>query len=89
MKRFLLIVLLLTPYAAYPKAVVSPQLQAQLDSLPMQGVIEAFLVVKHRASIGALKASLPEATRQKLHVEVVSKLKETAALGSSGTLGAS
>jgi len=45
----------------------------------MQGVIEAFLVVKNRAPIGALKASLPEATRQKLHVEVVTKLRETAA----------
>ncbi len=45
----------------------------------MQGVIEAFLVVKNRAPIGVLKASLPEATRQKLHSAVVSKLKETAA----------
>ena len=45
----------------------------------MQGVIEAFLVVKKRVSIGVLKASLPDATRQKLHVEVISKLRETAA----------
>lgn len=79
MKRLLLTLLLLTPSAAYSKAILSPQLQAQLDSLPVQGVIEAFLVVKNRAAIGVLKASLPDATRQKLHVEVVSKLKETAA----------
>ena len=79
MKRLLLIFLLLTPSAAYSKAVLSPQLQAQLDSLPVQGVIEAFLVVKNRAPIGLLKASSPDATRQKLHMEVVSKLKETAA----------
>ncbi|MGH8004935.1 MAG: S8 family serine peptidase, partial [Limisphaerales bacterium] len=51
-----------------------------MDSLPMQGVIEAFLVVKHRAPIGVLKASLPDASRQKLHVAVISKLKETAAM---------
>ncbi len=36
-------------------------------------------MVKNRAAIGVLKASLPDATRQKLHVEVISKLKETAA----------
>lgn len=45
----------------------------------MQGVIEAFLVIKNRAPIGLLKASMPDATRQKLHVKVVSRLKETAA----------
>ncbi|MCI0330047.1 MAG: S8 family serine peptidase [candidate division Zixibacteria bacterium] len=49
-----------------------------MDSLPVQGVIEAFLVVKNRAPIGFLKASLPDATRQKLHTEVVNRLKETA-----------
>ena len=78
MKRFLLFFFLLTPSLAYPKAAISPQLQAQLDSLPMQGVIEAFLVVKNRAPIGFLKTSLPDATRQKLHTEVVNRLKETA-----------
>ncbi len=52
----------------------------------MQGVIEAFLVVKNRASIGVLKASLPDATRQKLHVEVVSKLQETAAMAQKKVL---
>lgn len=45
----------------------------------MQGLIEAFLVVKNRAPIGLLKASLPNATRGRLHVEVVSRLKEAAA----------
>ncbi|HXF48851.1 MAG TPA: S8 family serine peptidase [Verrucomicrobiae bacterium] len=79
MKQLLVIFLLLTPSAAYSKAILSSELQAQLDSLPMQGVIEAFLVVKNRAPIGVLKASLPEATRQKLHAEVVTKLRETAA----------
>lgn len=45
----------------------------------MQGVIEAFLVVKNRAPIGLLKASLPDATRQRLHTAVVNRLKDTAA----------
>ncbi len=79
MKRLAFLFLLLTPCLAASKAVFSPQLQAQLDSLLAQAVVEAFLVVKNRAPIGLLKASLPDATRQKLHTEVVTALKEKAA----------
>jgi len=86
MKRVLFLFLLITPSLATSKGVISPGLQAQLDSLPAQGVVEAFLVVKNRAPIGLLKASLKKASRQELHTEIVISLKETARLRQGGLL---